>query len=114
MYFYDPDYNPDLSRLDFAKFIDFGQACLTTRNSFFVNELKKLPSVDVFPVRSEAGRPDVISYKIYRSFQYYWIILLYNDILFYDEIELGDELRYPAMDDVETLYFDTIRQGVRL
>jgi hypothetical protein len=91
------------------KFINYDNG-FDILDSYFINQLTKLPSIGTFRVTTELNRPDIVSYKIYGHVQYWWIIMLFNEI--YDELELtyNTVLKYPSLPALEDLYFElTIR-----
>lgn len=93
-------------RYDLSKFFDYSSGdnhdILT---SFFLLELKKLSESGNYFVQSEEGRPDLVSFRIYGSVQYWWIILEYNELLSYQDIKNGTTIKYPSVQDIEDLYF---------
>ena len=91
-------------RFDTSKFFEFTDNFdpLTSR---FVNTVKNLPEKQKFYVQSEEGRPDVISHRVYGDTQYWWIILLYNDIDDVDNLTIGRVLSLPVVDNLEDLFF---------
>jgi len=50
-------------------------------------------------------RPDLISYKIYGSHSYWWIIMKANDIEdVWNDLEVGQVLAIPSFADIEKYY----------
>ena len=91
-------------RFDESKFLEFTDNFdpLTSR---FYNTVKNLPEKQKYFVQSEEGRPDMISYSAYGDTQYWWIILLYNDIDDVDDLTIGRILSLPQVDNLEDLFF---------
>lgn len=53
----------------------------------------------------DVGRPDIISFKAYKSMDYWWIILKYNDIMNpWDELKPEVVLKIPSMRDIQDWY----------
>jgi hypothetical protein len=104
-YYSNLDYGSDLNRLDFARFIRPSEAVFSSHDSFFFNKIQSLKKVGEFRVVSEAGRPDIISVKIYGSYNYWWILMLYNKYVAFADIKIGDVIEYPALDSIERLYY---------
>ena len=50
-------------------------------------------------------RPDAISYKMYGTEEYWWIICMLNDIndVFHD-MNVGDLIKLPSISDIYTFY----------
>lgn len=109
MYYINTDRNIE-KRYDIAKFVEwyippFDTPVYDILCSYFWNQVVNLPQGGVFVVSGEEKRPDLISYKIYRDTQYWWIILLYNRLTSNEDITAGMELKYPLLVDMEALYF---------
>jgi hypothetical protein len=98
------------TRYDPAKFLEFvilsyANPLYDVLGSYFWKQLKTLSVKGTYQVRGEDNRPDLISYRIYGNTQYWWIILLYNNLTSNEDIVGGMTLNYPALIDLETLYF---------
>ena len=91
-------------RYDMSVFMDFTDN-FDPLTSSFITDLKSLRTVGTFEVQSESSRPDLISYKIYNDLQYWWILLVYNDIISNEDIAIGTIIKYPSVRDLESLYF---------
>ena len=51
----------------------------------------------------EAGRPDLLAYKIYQNTQLWWILMKYNDIIDpFSELVEGFVLKVPDLKDIQT------------
>lgn len=88
-----------------SKYMEKVEGTVDILTSYFIIELQKLQPSGVFQVSSEIYRPDLISYKIYGHVQFWWIILIYNDLISPWELTVGKELSFPSLDDLENLYF---------
>lgn len=54
---------------------------------------------------SDKIRPDIISFLKYGSTQYWWIIMMVNNIDdIWNDLEVGDELIIPSMRDIEDFF----------
>lgn len=96
-----------LTRFDMGKFISYNsESGYDILDSEFVDELPSLPTHGKYIVSSfEVGRLDSISYKIYGSTQFWWILLLYNGYSSVDEVTVGTSLNYPSLLSLENLVF---------
>lgn len=107
MYLVNLDFQPT-TRFDLRKFVevdpDSGIQDATT--SAFFSEIKTLKRGGDFTVAAFENRPDLISFMIYKSTQYWWIILVYNDLVSPENLVPGMIIHYPALKDLERLYFD--------
>lgn len=76
----------------------------STLNSYFLEQLKKLPAVGSFRCLGE--RPEVIAYKIYGDVSLGWIIMHYNGVTHpYDgSFSVGKVITFPSLNSIEKLY----------
>ena len=58
----------------------------------------------MYTITNEQVRPDLLSYDIYSDTQYWWPLLLYNDILDINELQTGKIIHYPSLSNLEYLY----------
>lgn len=91
-------------RFDMSAFLEYTDN-YDPLNSEFLRLLPTLESNGRFAVQSEIMRPDLISYSIYKDTQYWWIIMMYNNIFEIADIQIGLILDYPSLSDLEGLYF---------
>ncbi len=113
MFFINNELQTD-ERYDAAKFIEFlNEDNYDILNSFFMLEVKTLPEVGKYVVSAEEFDPALISFRIYGATQFWQLILIYNDILSFEDIVAGVILRYPSIDDMENVYFrlNALRQA---
>ena len=97
-------------RYDLSKFMEFTDN-YDPITSHFLSEIQSLPQGGIIQVVSDAGRPDNISYKIYNNTQYWWVIMLYNGITEYSDINQGDTINYPTLSSLEDLFFSLKSKG---
>ena len=93
------------TRYDMSKFMDYIQGCYCILDSYLCTQIKSIPYSGVLTVTSQVGRPDLISYDIYGNTQYWWLIMLYNDITSPQEITSGKPIAFPSLSAMENLYF---------
>ena len=91
-------------RFDMSRFLEYSDN-FDPLNSTMVTDVNTLPQGGSFTVQGEDGRPDLISFRIYGHTQYWWILLVYNQILYYNGIATGDILKYPSISSLEDFYF---------
>ena len=99
-----------LTRYDMIKFFEFNKDNIDALTSYFALHLKDLPYIGERVVQAEVKRPDLLSYNIYGSTQYWWILMWYNDILSINDLTLGTKIKYPSYSDIEALYVQTSTQ----
>lgn len=91
-------------RFDMSKFFDFSDN-YDPLTSDFALELLDLPKIATYVIQGEEARPELLSYNIFGSTQYWWILLLYNRLTDYRSIKVGDSIDVPDFDALEDLYF---------
>lgn len=99
------------TRFDMSKFFRFtdNHDPITSK---FIEDLKNLEPIGTYRVTGNEFRPDRISMDIYRNFQYWWLILIYNDVLKIEDLRAGEVLYYPPLDAIEDIYFSLKTQEV--
>lgn len=90
-------------KYDMAKFAEYQTDIYDTLNSHMWASITKLASAGEFRVSDTAGRPDLISYRIYSTTALWWIILTYNGLIRPSDLVEGTLLKYPSLQDIETL-----------
>ena len=103
LFFTNLDYDSE-DRYDFAKFMRFTDN-FDPITSTMINEVQSLEQEGSLLVRGEESRPDLISYEVYGTTQYWWLLLLYNQISYTENFKSGDVIKYPSLDSIEELYF---------
>lgn len=73
-------------------------------DSHFMTELVKLPMAGTYVVVDDEARPDVIAYRLLGSTEYWWVLMLYNNLIMPSQLVAGSTIKYPAMDKLETMY----------
>lgn len=71
--------------------------------SELIDAILDLSPRSTFTVTTEVFRPDLISYSIYRSTDYWQIILMYNGIVDVGNLVAGTVLRYPGLQELESI-----------
>lgn len=98
------------TRYDMSKFISFSGDCFEPLNSYFLEALVRIPYSGVITVTTQERRPDLLSYDIYGSTQYWWILMMYNGISSINDIKTGNSLNFPSLENLENLYFSLVTQ----
>lgn len=97
-------------KFDLEKFFSFSKFVHDPLTSFFLEKLPSLPVRGRKTITTEVNRPDVLSYKIYRDTQYWWLLLEYNQILKFTDLKVGQQINYFSIDELEELYY-TLKSG---
>ena len=91
-------------RFDMAVFMEDTDS-LDPLTSEFLRLMPALESSGRYTVQDEESRPDLMSFRIYGDTQYWWILLLYNQIIDVESLTQGKVILYPSIGDLESLYF---------
>ena len=103
--FYLNDQYDTHTRFDLMKFVDInGKDWYDPLTSFFLINLPKLPHVEEYIITYEIGRPDLLADRFYQDTQYWWIVMLYNNILNVNDLQAGVSIRRPAKELIDDLY----------
>lgn len=92
-------------RFDMSKFMLFDVDVYEPVTSSVLENIKNLKSGGQYTVTGEDFRPDLISNKIYGTTELWWILLIYNEKLSFNDVQNSDELEYPSVQALEDLYF---------
>ena len=91
------------SRLNIERFIEYNESGADFVNSEIVERVRKLQLSGEYVVTAEAGRLDLISFRIYGTVSLWWIIALYNRIVDFSEVSSGVRIKYPSIADINNL-----------
>lgn len=94
-----------ITRYDMSKFMDFDTDSYCILDSYFCSQLKNIPYSGAITIKTQVERPDLLAYDIYGDVQYWWILMLYNDLQSPKELVQGLTISYPSLTDLENLYF---------
>lgn len=103
MYKLNYDLHPE-KRFDMAKFMPFSEG-FDVLDSTLIDQLYSMPSAGTYTIRLEPSRPDLLSYNLYGDTQYWWVLMMYNNLQTPDELVLGMDISYFSLGDLETIYF---------
>jgi hypothetical protein len=99
-------------RFDLAKFMDYSDdqtgasaGRFDPLTSFFLQELPKLRSRGQYVIQNEEFRPDLISFRFFRTTEYWWLIMAYNNMLSVEELTTGTKLEIPSEEAMSKLFF---------
>lgn len=105
MFFINPDVeSPD--RFDLARFMDWkNDDVYDPLDSYFIRRQPELLARTQYAVQNAEHRPDMIAFRVYNNVNFWWLILLYNNLVYSEELEAGDVLILPSEEDISELYF---------
>lgn len=92
------------TRYDTIKFVEFNMDNIDPLNSFMLLNIRNLPVQGTYTVQNEENRPDMISYRIFKDTQYWWLLMWYNSITNVKDIKTGMILSYFNLSQLEQLY----------
>jgi len=92
-------------RYDLSKFMVWEDNMYDILTSNFIISLKSLNPTGVFEVTYEENRPDLVSYNIFKTTNYWALLMMYNDMISPFEIKIGVQMAFPGIKDLEDLYF---------
>jgi len=94
--------------IDMAKFVDFdeensGRPSFLT--SYFVSQIRQIKNYTLYTIDgSTVEAPDYISFKNYQQeHMYWWIIMIYNNLIDFSELTFGRQIKIPLLSDVNRL-----------
>jgi hypothetical protein len=104
LFYINAEYESD-TRFDSAKFMEFINGNYDILNSYLFNRIKELPLSGVYKVVSEDANPPLVSFRIYQDIQYWYLLLLYNDVIDFRDVKIGDRIKFFDLSDLEDLFF---------
>jgi hypothetical protein len=94
-------------RYDLAKFMDYANdGVFDPLNSYLLLEIPRLPAIGIYTIQEEQNRPDILSYKLYKDTQYWWVLMWYNSIATPQDLKIGLKISYPSLSSLEQLYMN--------
>lgn len=96
-----------INQYDLRRFIPYCDDMYDILDSTFLYKLNNINRFGIYTVTVEENKPSLLSEKIYGAgnTQYWWILLYFNNILDCNSIPAGTQLRYPALENLENIYF---------
>lgn len=104
------DINGKISqRFDAARFFGFRENYYDVASSVFLERIPLLPQVGEYTITDDPYRPDMISHGIYGDTQYWWLLMVYNDEIFLENLTLRRKLRFFSLGDLDELFYEIRR-----
>ena len=105
----------DGRRYDMDKFMELINDGHDPLTSALFNEVQNLELGGRYTVQGEDERPDLLSFRIFDTTDYWWIIMLYNSFISPSDIKTGEQVVFPKLTALENYYFNLkIRESVTL
>lgn len=92
------------TRYDTIKFINFNIDNIDPLDSFMLLNIQNLPIQGTYTVQNEEARPDLLSYRLYKDTQYWWLLMWYNSIANIKDLKTGIIVKYFSLSSLEQLY----------
>jgi hypothetical protein len=99
-------------RLDLSNFLNFTDN-YDPLTSDLLSEIQSLKARSNYKITDDALRPDKTSLKVYNDFQYWWIIMIYNNIFRVEDYVTGRLIQLPDNEALENYYFALSTKQIR-
>jgi hypothetical protein len=96
----------DVQRFDLSRFMLYDEDVFEPITANIFDGLRELPAGGQYTVNGKEARPDLVSFDIYGSTQYYWVIMVYNGLQSFNEIVHSQELTFPSLAVLEDFFFN--------
>jgi len=93
------------TRYDLAKFMEYTNNCYDVLTSYVLENISALEISETNVVQTEEQRPDLISYNIYGTTQYWWILMHFNAFINIDNFINSVNYNIFSITDLEDMYF---------
>jgi hypothetical protein len=91
-------------RFDLAKFMEFVNGDYDPLTSYLLNRLHELPVSAKFKTLGHENLPDLLSYDIYDTEQYWELLLFYNRKLGFDDLKDNEEIKVFDLEQLEETF----------
>lgn len=92
-------------RYDMSKFMEFNNGCYDVLTSSMLDGIADMELGGYYTVEGEDGMPWLLSHKIYKDTQYWWILMTYNGFSGIEDIVNGSVIKYPSINAIQDFYF---------
>jgi hypothetical protein len=93
-----------MKRYDIAKFLVFRDGYFDAASSYLIQNLSSLPMVGQYQIVDTPYRPDTISWDIYSETQYWWMLMIYNNIIDIRNLQPLAKLKYFSLSDLDYFF----------
>lgn len=104
MFYIDLEVESD-DRYDLARLTKFESNVYDVTQSYFHQQIPNMLLGGYYVINGEEFRPDLLSYRIYGDTQYWWILMIYNNLLSNEDFISGMTIKYPLKSSLEDIYF---------
>ena len=92
--------------VDLQMFMQWNTDVHDVLNSYVLANIRKLPVTGTIVVTNVTeARPDLLSYYVYESTDYWWVLMEMNEVTNVSDITAGMVIKYPSIESIESLVF---------
>lgn len=91
-------------RFDLARYMTFRDGYFDAASSYLIQNLKTLPLVGYYIITDEPYRPDMIAWDIYGDTQFWWMIMVYNNIIDIRNLPQLTKLTFFSLNDLDRMF----------
>jgi hypothetical protein len=96
------------TNIDMAKFVDFDEEASgrpSFLTSYVISKIRQIKNYEVVTITNELlEAPDFVSFKKYQqSHSYWWVIMVYNNLLEFSELTFGKQIKVPAITEINQI-----------
>ncbi|MBF0527572.1 MAG: hypothetical protein HQK56_21035 [Deltaproteobacteria bacterium] len=113
MFYIDDSSTPYTTKYVPARFMEWKENLPDVYNSYFLKQIMKIPASGIMYVAEYAGRPDNLSFFLYQSYQYWWLLMYYNSLTHVSQLKATLRINYFALKDLDVVFMTLItKQGL--
>lgn len=72
--------------------------------SYLLNKIHLVPAQGSYRIDQEEGRPELLSYNLYETIKYWWLLLVYNRKVCPFDLKQGEYIKYPSIINIDRVY----------
>ena len=96
------------TNIDMARFVDFDSEASERPSfitSYFISQIRQIQNYRVLEISNElVNSPDYVSFKSYQQeHMYWWIIMIYNNLIDFNELTYGKKIKVPLLSEVNKI-----------
>lgn len=103
MFFINTDTDSTIDKFDMSRFMDY-QNHYDPFWSYLFNKIQLLPAQGSYRIDTEEGRPELLSYNLYETTKYWWLLLVYNRKICPFDLKQGEYIKYPSIITIDRVY----------
>jgi hypothetical protein len=99
--------NPQIAgmkRFDIARFLFSRDGYFDAASSYLIQNLPSLPMIGYYIIVDTPFRPDTFSFDIYGDTQFWWMLMLYNNIIDIRNLPQLTKINYFSLSDLDNMF----------